>query len=62
MALLHVIDNDGKVILIHSSQIGPQRRAPASTGSWAKVWSRFDARPRRSTTMYLRCKYIAHAS
>lgn len=49
MALLVIVDRDGKEHLIHSSQIGPPApRPPEALGEWSDVWSRVASCPKPS--------------
>lgn len=47
MALLTIIDSNGKEHLIHSSQIAPPAPPPRSTGYWEDVWNQLDAAQQR---------------
>lgn len=46
MALIVIVDDDGRQHLIHSSQLGPQFQRAIPLGAWQQVWSRFDTEPR----------------
>lgn len=51
MGLIHVLDREGREVLIWSGDIAPEPRPARANGRWEDVWVRQDAETPRNASI-----------